>query len=166
MGVGPVAPARQPRHVRAALRPNEAAFRRFERAPPTALGGLQGDPRADRILERPPPPAPRAASVHARRRRLERRAALPVTETQISQSDRAKLTARAAIASSAMAITLIALKSYAALQTSSMAMLGSLTDSALDLVASLVVLLGVRIAAAPADHDHRFGHGKAEALAA
>jgi ferrous-iron efflux pump FieF len=65
-----------------------------------------------------------------------------------------------------MAIVLIALKSYAALQTSSMAMLGSLADSALDLVASLIVLLGVRIAAAPADHEHRFGHGKAEALAA
>ena len=28
------------------------------------------------------------------------------------------------------------------------------------------MLLGVRIAAAPADHEHRFGHGKAEALAA
>jgi len=63
-------------------------------------------------------------------------------------------------------VTLIGLKSWAALQTSSMAMLGSLADSGLDLVASLVVLLGVRIAAVPADHDHRFGHGKAEALAA
>jgi ferrous-iron efflux pump FieF len=87
-------------------------------------------------------------------------------ETAISQSDRAKLTARAALASIAMAIILIALKSYAALETSSMAMLGSLADSGLDLVASLVVLLGVRIAAQPADYDHRFGHGKAEALAA
>jgi ferrous-iron efflux pump FieF len=47
-----------------------------------------------------------------------------------------------------------------------MAMLGSLADSTLDLVASLVVLLGVRVAAQPADRDHRFGHGKAEALAA
>jgi ferrous-iron efflux pump FieF len=45
-------------------------------------------------------------------------------------------------------------------------MLGSLADSGLDLVASLVVLLGVRVAAQPADYDHRFGHGKAEALAA
>jgi ferrous-iron efflux pump FieF len=45
-------------------------------------------------------------------------------------------------------------------------MLGSLADTALDLVASLVTLYGVRIAAAPADHDHRFGHGKAEALVA
>ena len=76
------------------------------------------------------------------------------------------LTARAAMASIAMALILIGLKSWAALQTSSMAMLGSLADSGLDLVASLVVLLGVRVAAVPADHDHRFGHGKAEALAA
>ena len=45
-------------------------------------------------------------------------------------------------------------------------MLGSLADTGLDLVASLVTLYGVRIAAAPADHDHRFGHGKAEAIAA
>ena len=65
-----------------------------------------------------------------------------------------------------MAIFLIGLKAWAAYNTSSMAMLGSLADSTLDLVASLVVLLGVRVAAQPADRDHRFGHGKAEALAA
>jgi len=88
-----------------------------------------------------------------------------VTAPAMTQADRAKLTARAAFASIAMAVTLIGLKSWAALQTSSMAMLGSLADSGLDLVASLVVLLGVRIAAQPADWDHRFGHGKAEALA-
>jgi ferrous-iron efflux pump FieF len=89
-----------------------------------------------------------------------------VSETGIAPAERARLTARAAFASIAMAVTLIALKSYAALQTSSMAMLGSLADSGLDLVASLIVLLGVRVAAQPADYDHRFGHGKAEALAA
>ena len=65
-----------------------------------------------------------------------------------------------------MAVVLIGLKAWAALETSSMAMLGSLADSSLDLIASLVVLLGVRVAAVPADRDHRFGHGKAEALAA
>ena len=70
------------------------------------------------------------------------------------------------MASIAMATFLILLKAWAALQTSSMAMLGSLADSTLDLLASIVVLLGVRIAAQPADTDHRFGHGKAEALAA
>jgi len=86
--------------------------------------------------------------------------------TAITPEERSKLTARAAMASIAMAVTLIALKSFASLETGSMAMLGSLADSGLDLVASLVVLLGVRIAAVPADYDHRFGHGKAEALAA
>jgi ferrous-iron efflux pump FieF len=88
-----------------------------------------------------------------------------VSET-LTHSERGRLTTRAALASIAMAMVLIALKSYAAIQTSSMAMLGSLADSSLDLVASLIVLLAVRIAAAPADHEHRFGHGKAEALAA
>jgi len=51
-------------------------------------------------------------------------------------------------------------------KTASVAMLGSLADTGLDLLASLVTLYGVRLAATPADHDHRFGHGKAEALAA
>ncbi len=80
-------------------------------------------------------------------------------------ADRSTLTSRAALASIAMALLLIGLKSWAAFETSSMAMLGSLTDSGLDLIASLVVLLGVRVAAQPADREHRFGHGKAEALA-
>jgi len=89
-----------------------------------------------------------------------------VTAAPIAAEERSKLTARAAIASTAMAITLIGLKTWAALQTGSMAMLGSLADSGLDLVASLIVLIAVRVAAQPADHEHRFGHGKAEALAA
>ena len=85
--------------------------------------------------------------------------------TDISSAERSKLTFRAALASIAMALILIGLKAWAAYQTDSTAMLGSLADSGLDLIASLVVLLGVRIAAQPADWDHRFGHGKAEALA-
>ncbi|HEX7694588.1 MAG TPA: cation diffusion facilitator family transporter [Sphingomonas sp.] len=73
---------------------------------------------------------------------------------------------RAALASVAMALFLLVLKGYAAYTTGSVAMLGSLADTVLDLLASLVTLYGVKIAAEPADHDHRFGHGKAEALAA
>ena len=78
----------------------------------------------------------------------------------------ARLAARAAMASVSVACVLMALKGYAAWRTGSMAMLGSLADTILDLLASLVTLLGVRVAALPADHDHRFGHGKAEALVA
>jgi len=89
-----------------------------------------------------------------------------MTGTAVSAPERAKLTSRAALASIAIALILIGLKGWAALQTESMAMLGSLADSGLDLVASFIVLFGVRIAAQPADRDHRFGHGKAEALAA
>jgi len=76
------------------------------------------------------------------------------------------LTTRAAIASVCTALFLLLLKAYAAFQTGSVAMLGSLADTSLDLLASLVTLYGVRLAATPADVDHRFGHGKAEALAA
>ena len=47
--------------------------------------------------------------------------------------ERATLTARAAMASIAMALLLIGLKAWAAIHTSSMAMLGSLADSGLDL---------------------------------
>jgi ferrous-iron efflux pump FieF len=79
---------------------------------------------------------------------------------------RATLTSRAALASIAMATFLLLLKLWAAAQTGSVAMLGSLADTGLDLLASLVTLYGVRHAAKPADRDHRFGHGKAEALAA
>ncbi|MBD3730016.1 MAG: cation diffusion facilitator family transporter [Sphingomonadales bacterium] len=80
--------------------------------------------------------------------------------------DRGKLTRGAAYASIAMAVVLVALKSWATWRTGSTAMLGSLADSSLDLIASLATLAGVWIAAQPADEDHRFGHGKAEALAA
>ncbi len=80
--------------------------------------------------------------------------------------ERAALTTRAALISVATASFLLVLKVYAAWATGSVAMLGSLADTALDLLASLVTLLGVRVAAIPADHDHRFGHGKAESIAA
>src|SRR5947209_10417215 len=73
---------------------------------------------------------------------------------------------RAALASVALALVLLVAKGWAAYQTDSTAMLGSLADTALDVIASLTTLVGVRIAAMPADHDHRFGHGKAEALVA
>jgi ferrous-iron efflux pump FieF len=76
------------------------------------------------------------------------------------------LTARAAMFSVSIASLLLLLKAYAAWATGSVAMLGSLADTALDVVASLITLYGVRLAAVPADREHRFGHGKAEAIAA
>ncbi|VVT03966.1 cation diffusion facilitator family transporter [Erythrobacter sp. EC-HK427] len=79
---------------------------------------------------------------------------------------RASLTRSAALASISLALFLGVLKGWAVWQTGSTAMLGSLADTTLDLVASIATLLAVWVAAHPADDNHRFGHGKAEALAA
>src|SRR5690349_24364007 len=81
-------------------------------------------------------------------------------------STRAQLTRSAAWASIAVAVLLVVLKVWAVWRTGSAAMLGSLADTALDLVASVATLIGVWIASQPADESHRFGHGKAEALSA
>lgn len=83
-----------------------------------------------------------------------------------SHAARSSLTLKAALASVAMATALVGLKGWAAWTTGSTAMLGSLADTALDLLASVITLIGVRVAAQPADDDHRFGHGKAEAVVA
>ena len=81
-------------------------------------------------------------------------------------AERATLTRRAALASVSVALFLLGLKGWAAFETNSVAMLGSLADTGLDIIASLVTLYSVHLAAQPADLEHRFGHGKAEALAA
>jgi ferrous-iron efflux pump FieF len=89
-----------------------------------------------------------------------------VSEGHPAHATHGALTARAALASVSVALFLLVLKAYAAWATGSVAMLGSLADTGLDVLASLITLYGVRIAAEPADREHRFGHGKAEALAA
>jgi ferrous-iron efflux pump FieF len=89
--------------------------------------------------------------------------AVPVNAAEI---ERARLTRSAALASSGLALTLLVLKAWAAWATGSVSMLGSLADTTLDLLASLLTLFAVGLAAQPADEDHRFGHGKAEAIAA
>ena len=72
----------------------------------------------------------------------------------------------ATYASVSVSMTLIAAKLVAYLVTDSVSLLSSLIDSSTDLMASVVTLLGVRTALRPPDKAHRFGHGKAEALAA
>lgn len=77
-----------------------------------------------------------------------------------------KLKRMATTASITVATILIITKVTAFLMTNSVSLLSSLMDSFFDLLASLVTMLGVMHAATPADEDHRFGHGKLEALAA
>src|SRR5271155_2818926 len=90
--------------------------------------------------------------------------------TPVSMTDRAtalhRLRRRATYASLAVAVVLIAAKFLAWIGTGSVALLSSLVDSLVDAAASLVNFIAVRHAATPADREHRFGHGKAEPLAA
>lgn len=61
---------------------------------------------------------------------------------------------------------LLALKLTLGLISHSIAVLGDAVDSGTDLTAATAALLSVRIAAAPADEDHPYGHGKVESLSA
>jgi ferrous-iron efflux pump FieF len=81
------------------------------------------------------------------------------------EAERARLMRRATLASITVAMTLVAGKLAAYLQTGSAAVLSSMVDSLLDFAASAVNWLAVRHALEPADDEHRFGHGKAEPLA-
>lgn len=63
------------------------------------------------------------------------------------------------------ALLMILVKVYAWHVTDSASILATLTDSVFDVMASVVNFFVIRYALTPADDDHRFGHGKAEALA-
>lgn len=63
------------------------------------------------------------------------------------------------------ALALILIKGFAWWRTDSVSMLASITDSTLDLLASFMNMIILRFALMPADHNHSFGHGKAESLA-
>ena len=78
--------------------------------------------------------------------------------------DTAALTRGITAMSVVTALVLTALKAAAWLMGGSVALLASLADSGLDLVASLITFFAVRYAAEPPDAEHRFGHGKAEAF--
>ena len=71
----------------------------------------------------------------------------------------------AGLASTATAGILILAKLVAWLMTGSSSLLASLTDSLMDISASLINLFALLYSLTPADHDHSFGHGKAESLA-
>ena len=84
---------------------------------------------------------------------------------QPSQPDGSLLMKSATYAAVSVAVILVGIKLWAWLLTGSVAMLGSLVDSALDTMVSALNLAAVHAAVTPADREHRFGHGKAEAVA-
>ncbi|MDG1819484.1 MAG: cation diffusion facilitator family transporter [Porticoccaceae bacterium] len=83
----------------------------------------------------------------------------------LSQQETARLLRLATYASTSVAIFLIGAKLIAWNASDSVSLLATLIDSMLDALASIINLVAVRHALTPADKEHRFGHGKAEALA-
>lgn len=81
-----------------------------------------------------------------------------------ANSQAVRMMRRAAYASVGVAGTLIVAKLGAWVMTGSVAMLSTLVDSLLDALASGVNLFAIHHATQPADREHRFGHGKAEAI--
>ncbi len=77
-----------------------------------------------------------------------------------------KLTRLASLISLSVALVLVGIKIWAWLLTGSISMLTSAADGLVDVMASIVTLAGVYYAQRPADKGHRYGHGKAEAVAA
>lgn len=85
--------------------------------------------------------------------------------TQDANEENSRLMRSATYVAVGVALIMIGIKLFAYFATNSVAMLSTLVDSMLDLMASAINLFAVRQALVPADRDHRFGHGKAEALA-
>ncbi|HKK15472.1 MAG TPA: cation diffusion facilitator family transporter, partial [Gammaproteobacteria bacterium] len=80
-------------------------------------------------------------------------------------SKHALLVNRAAMASVVTGCFLTIIKVFAFLLTGSVALLTSLVDSIIDVIASLINMFAIRHSLVPADKEHRFGHGKIESLA-
>ncbi len=83
----------------------------------------------------------------------------------ISREQAETLLKRATTASVSVAILLIAIKTWGYVESGSVAIFGTLLDSVMDSLSSIIIFAAVRFPMVPADEDHRFGHGKAEAIA-
>jgi len=76
------------------------------------------------------------------------------------------LSRRASAIALALALGLILAKVWGWQVTGSIALLASAADALVDALGALATFVGIRYAHRPADPEHRFGHGKGEALAA
>ncbi|PJE79031.1 Ferrous-iron efflux pump FieF [invertebrate metagenome] len=88
-----------------------------------------------------------------------------ITSTSVSTPEKKKILKFASAASVATAGVLIVSKIIAWFMTGSLSLFATVIDSGMDLAASFITLVAIRIALTPADDGHPFGHGKAEHLA-
>jgi len=87
------------------------------------------------------------------------------TPNTLPPEEAGRLMKLATYVSVSVAVSLIFTKLIAWFLTDSVSMLATLIDSTLDALAAVLNMIAVRHALEPADKEHRFGHGKAEALA-
>src|SRR6202044_972953 len=73
---------------------------------------------------------------------------------------------RAALGSIAASASLTVAKAIVGLLTGSLAILSEAAHSLLDLGATILTYIAVRISGKPADAEHQYGHGKVESVAA
>ena len=85
---------------------------------------------------------------------------------KISKENNDRSKSKAALLSIISNTFLVLLKLLAGIATGSVAIISEALHSGLDLVASLITYVAIKISNKPADHEHPFGHGKAENLAA
>jgi cation diffusion facilitator family transporter len=88
-----------------------------------------------------------------------------MTSTSATPTQAAPLTKSVTALSVAVALILVAVKLVVWLISGSVALMASMADSGLDLIASTTTFIAVRYAASPPDDQHRYGHGKVEAFA-
>ncbi|MBC7486877.1 MAG: cation transporter [Cytophagaceae bacterium] len=79
----------------------------------------------------------------------------------MKQSSAIKTTYLSILSSALLAL----LKAFVGVLGNSYAMIADAIESVTDIFASIIVLIGLKVAAKPADEGHPYGHGKAEALA-
>lgn len=85
-----------------------------------------------------------------------------MTETILSDSEKTRNTA--AWVSAIASILIFAMKMAAYRVTGSTAVLSDALESIINVLAAAVALYVIRFAAQPADHEHPYGHGKAESF--
>lgn len=84
----------------------------------------------------------------------------------MAQSDYQLWVRRSGYLTLVAALVIVALKLTAAIMTNAASALASFMDALLDVLVSSLNFMALRYALKPADDEHRFGHGKAEAVMA
>ena len=91
---------------------------------------------------------------------------MTVADTHVRTSRRAEEGARLVLRGIVLNAVLAAAKFAGGILGNTYALIADGAESLLDILTSLLVWAGFRVAARPPDEDHPYGHGKAEALAA